>query len=82
VIKPLFQQLGHAIAAIELGLGRGVQVGAQLGEGFEFTEGGQVKPQTAGHLLHGRHLGGAADARDRNTHVHRGTLAGEEQVGL
>ena len=58
----LLQQFGHAIAAIEPRLRGGVEVGAQLGEGFELAERGQVEPQAAGQLLHRRDLCGPADA--------------------
>ena len=44
----LLQDLDHAIAAIELALRRLVEFGAELGERFQFAEGGQVETETAG----------------------------------
>ncbi len=51
LVLALLQQLHHAVAAIELRLRGGVQLGAQLGERFQFAEGGQVQTQTAGDAL-------------------------------
>ena len=81
-VEALLEQFGHAVAAVQPGLGRRIEVRAQLGEGLQLAEGGQVQPQPAGHLLHRRNLGRPADAGNRDAHVHRRALAGEEEVGL
>ena len=39
------------VSAVELALGRLVQVGAELGERLQLAEVGQVQPQAARHLL-------------------------------
>ncbi len=41
----LLENLDHAVSAIQLRLCGLVELGAQLGKGFEFTEGGQVQSQ-------------------------------------
>ncbi len=81
LILRLLEQLDHAIAAVELALGGLVQLGAELGEGFQLAEGGEVEPQAAGDLLHRGDLGLAADARDADADVDGRPDAGEEQVG-
>src|SRR5205814_2815662 len=73
--------LSSAPTSIELGLGCFIEVGAELGEGFEFAEGGQVEPQAAGDRLHGAGLGLAADAGDRDADVDGGPHASVEQIG-
>jgi hypothetical protein len=59
-----------------------VELGAELGEGFQFAVGGQVQSQRAGDLLHGLGLGVAAHARHADADVDGRADAGEEQVGL
>ena len=82
LVLRLLEQLDHAIAAVELALGRLVELGAELGERLQLAEGREVEPQAAGHLLHGRDLRLAADARDADADVDRRPDAREEQVGL
>ena len=64
LILGLLEQLDQAGAAVELLLRGLVELGAELGEGFELAIGGQVEPQRAGDLLHRLGLGVAADAAD------------------
>jgi hypothetical protein len=64
-VLALLEQLGDARAAGQLLLGGLVQVGAELGEGGEGAVLGELEAQLAGDLLHGRDLGRAADAADR-----------------
>src|SRR5205823_2083261 len=52
------------------------------GESFQLAEGREPQAQVAGHGLHGRGLGLAADARHADADVDGGTDAGEEQVRL
>ena len=81
-ILRLLEEFDHPISAIELELGRLVQLGPELGEGFQLAEGGEVEPEAAGHLLHRGDLGLAADPRDRDPDVDRRADAREEEVGL
>ena len=78
----LLEQFDHPLAAVELVLRGLIEFGAHLGEGFEFTEGGEVEPERTGDLLHGLRLGIPTHARDRDPHVDRGTHPGEEQARL
>ena len=44
LILRLFQQFNHALASVELPLGRDVQSVAQLGSRFHFSKGGKAQP--------------------------------------
>ena len=57
LVLGLLEQLDHPVAAVELGLGRLVEVGAELGEGFQLAERREVEPKAAGHLADGRRSG-------------------------
>ena len=80
-VTTLLQQLGHVGAAVQLILGRLVQVAAELRERLQLAIGREIEAQRAGNLLHGLDLRGAADARHRDADVDRRALALEEQVG-
>src|SRR6185436_6099392 len=81
-ILRLLEQLGQARAAVEQALGRGVEVGAELGEGGHFAILGQLQLDRSGDLLHRLGLRGRADAADRETDVDCRADALEEQFGL
>src|SRR3954466_2979862 len=78
----LLQELGETRAAVEQALGRGVEVGAELRERRHFAVLRQLALDLAGDLLGGLGLRRGADARHRQTDVHRGADALEEQVGF
>ena len=69
-------------AALELGLGLGVEVGAELGEGREFAELGELALEFAADLLGGLDLRGGTDARDGEADRDGGADALVEEVGL
>ena len=76
-------QRGHQpLAAGQGPLGLLVELRAELGEGLQFPELGEVEAQGAGHLLHGLDLGVAAHAGHRDTHVDGRPDARVEQVAL
>ena len=81
-VERLLEQLDQPVAALELGLRHGVELGAERGERLELAELGEVELQRAGHRLHRLDLGGAADSGHRVAHVDGGTHAGLEQVVL
>ena len=78
----LVQRLDQALAAGELLLGLGVELGAELGEGLELAVLREVEAQLAGDLLHRLRLRVAADPRDRDADVDRRPDARVEEVGL
>src|SRR5690606_30597301 len=59
-----------------------VEIGSELGEGFELAELGEIEAERAGYLLHGLDLGGGTDARDGKAHVQSRTDALVEEVGF
>ena len=61
-------------AAVQLVLGRLVQVAAELRERLQLAIGREIEAQRAGNLLHGLDLRGAADARHRDADVDRRAL--------
>jgi hypothetical protein len=58
-----------------------IQVAAEGGKSFQFTELGHVQTQGTGHLFHGLDLGGTADAGNRQTDVDGRADTGEKQPG-
>ena len=78
----LLEELDDASAAVELGLGLGVQVGAELREGRQLAELGELALQLSADLLGGLDLRGRADAGDGEADGHRGADALVEEVGL
>ena len=82
LVVALLQQLDQSVAAVELGLGGLVELGAERRERLEVAELGEVDLQRADDRLHGLHLGRAADARDRVPDVHRRAHPRVEKVGL
>ena len=76
----LLQQLDQAIATLELGLGDGVELGAERGERLELAELGEVELQRAGDALHRLDLRRATHARHRDAHVDGRAHARLEQV--
>ena len=63
-VERLLEQLDQAVAALELGLGDRVELGAERGERLELAELGEVELQRAGHALHRLDLRRATDAAD------------------
>src|SRR3954469_12147316 len=78
----LLQEFGQARAAVEQALGRGIEVASELRERRHFAVLRQLALDLAGDLLHRLGLRRGADARHRQTDVHRGADALEEQVGF
>src|SRR5258708_2981702 len=78
----LLDDLLLALAAVNSGLGGAVQVGAELCEGGQVAELGEIQLEGAGDLLHAGRLRVAADTADRDADVEGGTDAGVEEVGL
>ena len=58
----LFEQLHRSRAAVKLLLRGRVQIRGKRGERLELAILGEVKPQAAGHRLHGLDLRRSADA--------------------
>ena len=50
----------------------GIHIRAELGEGGDLTELGQIELHGTGNLLHRLHLGGGADTGDGQTDVDGG----------
>ena len=65
-VEALLEQLGEPVAAVELGLGHLVELGAEGGERLELAELGQVELEGARHRLHGLDLGRAPHPADRD----------------
>src|SRR5690606_31974633 len=82
VVLRLLEEFDDAAAEVELGLGTGVEIGAELGEGGELAELGQLTLNLTGDLLHGLDLRGGTDAGDRETNRDGGTHTLVEEVGL
>src|SRR5690606_14978878 len=78
----LLEHLDGALPARELLLRGRVELRAELRERLELAVLSQVETQTAGDLLHRLDLRRAADARDRDTDVHRRTHARVEEIRL
>ena len=81
-VERLLEQLDQAVATLELGLGDGVELGAERGERLELTELGEVELQRAGHALHRLDLRRATHAGHRDAHVDGRTHTRLEQVVL
>src|SRR6185437_4584502 len=78
----LLQKLGQAGAAVEQALGRRIEVGAALRERRHFAVLRKFALDLAGDFLGRLGLRRRTDARHRQTDVHRGTDALEEQIGF
>jgi len=78
----LLEQLDQPCAALQLRLGRGVQVRSEGGEGFQFPVLRQVQAETSCHLFHRLDLRRATDAGYRDTDVDSRPDTLVEQVGL
>ncbi len=78
----LVERLHEPGAAVERGLGVGVEVGSELSERLELAVLRELQAQPAGHLPHGRRLRRAAHARHRDADVDGGPHARAEQVRL
>ena len=77
-----FKHLDHPSSSLELGQGRGVELGPELGEGGQLPELGKVEAKGSGDLLHRLDLGVATDPGHRDTGVDGRTDALIEEVGL
>src|ERR1051326_1550661 len=62
VVLRLLENFHHAFAALDFGLGSGVQVGAELGEGGQLAELSQIQLHAASDLLHRLDLRGRTDS--------------------
>merc|ERR1711943_33184 len=77
----VLEQLTQTLAALQLLLGGGIQIGSELREGGQFVELGQLQFQGAGNLLDGLGLGSTTHPAHGDTHVDRRPQTGVEQVG-
>jgi hypothetical protein len=82
LVLGLLEDFHQAGAAGKLGLGSGIEIGTETGEGGQFAILGEIEAQGTGNLLHRLDLGGATDPRNRETDVDGGPHPGEEEVGL
>ncbi len=82
VVLGLLEEFHDAGAAVERGLGFGVEVGAELSEGGEFAVLGEVAFDFTGDLLHGLDLGGGSHAGNRETDRDGGADALVEKIGF
>ena len=82
VVLPLLEELDDALAAIDLGLRRRVELGAELREGGELAELREVALELPGDLLHRLELRRRADARHRDADRDRRPDALVEEIGL
>ena len=82
LVLRLLEHLLKPQAAIDLRLGRWVEVRGELGESLQIAELRQVELQLPSHRAHRPRLCGSADARDRQADVQRRADAGVEQIGL
>ena len=78
----LVQRRDQALTAGQRALGRGVEVGAELGERLELAVLRELELQAAGDAAHRLHLRVAAHARHRDADVDGRAHAGEEQRRL
>ncbi len=78
----LVQRRDHPLTAGERGLGRWIELRAELRERLELAVLGELEPEAPGDLLHRLRLGARAHARDGAADVDRRANAGEEEVGL
>jgi len=81
-MKGLLQQLGQALTTGKGGLGRGIQIGTELGEGSDLTVLSQEKLQGTCDLLHGLDLGGRTDTGDGKTDIDGRSDTLVEELGL
>src|SRR3712207_5677222 len=82
LVLALLEQLDQALAAVQGGAARGVEVGREGGERLQLAVLREVQPQAAGDRLHRLDLRRATDPRDRDADVDRRADAGVEQTGL
>lgn len=82
LVLALLEELVEADSAVELLLGGGVEVGAELGEGGDLTVLGELELHGTGDGLGGLVLGGGADAGHGKTDGDGGALALVEKLGL
>jgi hypothetical protein len=82
LVLALLEELVEADTAVELLLGGGVEVGAELGEGGDLTVLGELELHGTGDGLGGLVLGGGADAGDGKADGDGGALALVEELGL
>ncbi len=81
-VLALLEELGEALAALELLAGGGVQVGGELGEGGHLAELSEFQLEGSGDGFHRLDLGATADAADGEADVDGRADAGVEEVGL
>ena len=80
VVLRLLEDLHDALAAVDLRLRLGIQFRAELREGRQFPELGEVALELSGDLLHGFDLRRRTDARDREADRNRRAHALVEQI--
>ena len=78
-ILVLPQKPHQALSVQKLAFCGVVQIAGELGKDFHFPVLGQIQPQRTGRAFHSLGLGVAAHTGYRKAHIHRRTLAGEEQ---
>lgn len=78
----LLEQFVEPHPPVELLLGRGVEVGPELGERRNLTVLRELQLHGTGHLLHALALRGGSYPRHGETHGDGGALALVEQLGL
>ena len=78
----LLEDLDDARAALELGLGGLVELGAELRERLQLPILGEIETKTAGDGLHRLDLSVAAHTRHRDAHVDGRPDSGEEEAAL
>lgn len=78
----LFEEFGETVATGKLGLCGFVEVGAELGEGFDGAVLGEIEAEGTCDLFHGTDLGVSTDAGDGDPDVDRGSDACVKQVGF
>ncbi len=78
----LFEQFGQAVATGELCLGGFVEVGAELGEGFNGAVLCEIEAECSCDLFHGADLCVTTDAGDGDPDVDGGSDTGVKEVGF
>jgi hypothetical protein len=78
----LLEELGETLTTGQGLLGRGVEIGTELGESSNLTVLGQEELQGTSDLLHGLDLGSGTDTGDRETDVNGGTDTLVEELSL
>ena len=81
-VEALLEEFGEPVAAVQLGLGDGIEVGAKRRKRLELSELLEVGLEGAHRGLHGLDLGGRTYPGHRDAHVDRRAHTRLEQVVL